>query len=65
MNALQEALDAAVLAHREQQTQETLEALMRAAEAVRDDFWRREREEALARGMEIYAKGKIKNRSAW
>lgn len=45
---LQDALDAAVVAHRENPTPETLEALMRAAEAFRDDFWRREREEALA-----------------
>jgi hypothetical protein len=52
VSALQQALDAAVLAHRAAPTQETLEALMRAAEAFRDDFWRREREEALARAIE-------------
>jgi hypothetical protein len=52
MSTLQEALDVAVLAHRAQPTHETLEALIQAAEAVRDDFFRREREEALARVIE-------------
>jgi hypothetical protein len=61
---LQETLDAAVLAHRANPTQETMDALMKAAEAVRDDFWRRERDEALAQGIEIYAR-EIKNRSQW
>lgn len=48
---LQDALDAAVVAYRERKTQENLDTLFRATEAVRDDFWRREREEALARAI--------------
>jgi hypothetical protein len=56
MNALQKALDDAVLIYRDNPTDENREALLRAAEAYRDDFWRQERYEALARGVEIYAK---------
>lgn len=52
MSALQQALDAAVLAYREQKTKETLEALMRAAGQYHEEFLRREREEALARAVE-------------
>lgn len=48
---LQEVLDAAVLAYRERRTQENLDVLMQAAEAVHEDFLRREREEALARAI--------------
>lgn len=53
--SLQEAVDAAVLAYRECSTREAKEALMAAMQAHHDDFLRREREEALARGVEIYA----------
>jgi len=52
---LQEAVDAAVLAYRELHTLERREALMAAMNAYHEDFLRREREEALARGVEIYA----------
>lgn len=49
---LQKALDDAVLAHRANPTRETLEALRGAMEAYTEDFYRREREEALARQIE-------------
>jgi hypothetical protein len=51
---LQEAVDAAVLAYRELGTPEARQALMDAMTAHHNDFLRREREEALARGVEIY-----------
>jgi hypothetical protein len=49
MSALLTALDAAVVAYREDPTEENRLALFRAMEAYQDDFFRREREEALAR----------------
>lgn len=51
---LQEAVDAAVLAYRELGTMEARQALMDAMQAHHVDFLRREREEALARSIEIY-----------
>lgn len=56
MNALQKALDDAVLAYREAPGEDTRAALLAAMERYHDDFLRRERDEALARGIEIYAK---------
>ena len=53
---LQKAVDAAVTAYRELATREAKEALMAAMEAYHNDFLRREREEALARGVEIYSR---------
>jgi hypothetical protein len=53
---LQEAVDAAVLAYRELGTMEARQALMDAMTAHHIDFLRREREEALARSIEIYKK---------
>lgn len=52
---LQRAVDAAVLAYRELATREAREALMEAMQRYHNDFLRREREEALGRGIEIYA----------
>ena len=53
--ALQRAVDAAVLAYRSCPTLEARQALMDAMTAHHNDFLRREREEALGRGIEIYA----------
>jgi hypothetical protein len=61
MNALQKALDDAVVVYRDHPTDENREALLRAAEAYRDDFLRRERDEALARGVEIYTQKEKKS----
>lgn len=52
--ALQRAVDAALLAYRECATAEAKEALMAAMVAHHEDFLRREREEALAQAITIY-----------
>jgi len=52
MNPLLTALDAAVVAYREDPTEENREALFRAMERYREDFFRREREEALTHVLE-------------
>lgn len=54
MTTLQQALDEAVLAYRENPTHENRERLMWAMEVYHEDFLRRERDEALAKGIEIY-----------
>lgn len=56
MSTLQEALDAAVIAYRENPDEEHRRALLKAMEAYHEDFLRRERDEALARGIEIYSR---------
>lgn len=56
MSALQQALDDAVIAYRENPDEEHRQALLRAMEVYHEDFLRRERDEALARGIEIYTK---------
>ncbi|HET7110260.1 MAG TPA: hypothetical protein VFI41_05275 [Gemmatimonadales bacterium] len=56
MSTLQKALDEAVLVYRTEPTEENRLALLKAMERYHDDFLRREREEALARGVEIYIK---------
>jgi hypothetical protein len=54
MTTLQQALDDAVVAYRDHPTHENRERLMWAMEVYHEDFLRRERDEALARGIEIY-----------
>jgi len=56
VTTLQEALDEAVVAYRDNPTHENRERLMWAMEVYHDDFLRREREEKLAEAVEIYTK---------